>query len=603
MTMAVGNSQDAPTNQKARLIRYFLKAYPGRSAAMILCMVGSGVAESASLVTLLPLLQMLMDGSGSAGSTAFELVNSVLGYFGAKPSLGALLGIIVSGIMAKSLLVFLANIQIGFTVAYVSTSMRLALVKSLMAAKWSYFVRQPVGVFSNAITSEVGRVSSAFQHSALLVASLIQAAFYLATAMVVSWAVSLAAILLGVAAMMALRGLISMSRASGEQQTELLKSLNQGLVDALNCIKPIKAMGLASHFSAMLNSEVRSLNGALQRQTIASSAMQSAQEPFVVLVIAVGIFVAVSYWDQAVSSLLVTAFVFHRLTGKLFVSQLCYQEISTQESAFVSLKERIDDANRHAEPIRGERSPTLANGIRLDRVCFGYTHDRLILNELSLDIPAGKITVIVGPSGIGKTTIVDLIVGLNQATSGSVKLDDVLIEDVKLDDWRSQLGYVPQETVLFHDTLHDNLTLGDPGISLDDLNAALVMAEANEFVARLPQGFATILGERGSTLSGGQRQRIAIARALARKPKLLILDEVTTSLDAKTESEICQTLEKLKGRLTILAISHQTAILDVADVIYELNGNGITSSGEKIGEVTTHSDERRYACNHSKNVG
>jgi ATP-binding cassette subfamily C protein len=564
-----------------RLTRYFLQAYPGRSTLMILCMVGSGVAESASLVTLLPLLQMLMDGSGAAGSTAFELVNSVLGYFGAKPSLGALLGIIVSGIMIKSLLVFLANIQIGFTVAYVSTSMRLALVESLMAAKWSYFVRQPVGVFSNAITSEVGRVSSAFQHSALLVASLIQATFYLATAMVVSWAVSLAAILLGIAAVTALRGLISMSRASGEQQTGLLKSLNQRLVDALNCIKPIKAMGLGSHFSAMLNSEVRSLNVALQRQTIASSAMQSAQEPFVVLVIAAGIFVAVSYWDQAVSSLLVTAFVFHRLTGKLFVSQLCYQEISTQESAFVSLKERIDDAIRHAEPIRGERSPTLANGIHLDRVCFGYTHDRLILNELSLEIPAGKITVIVGPSGIGKTTIVDLIVGLNQATSGSVKLDDVLIEDVKLDDWRSQLGYVPQETVLFHDTLHDNLTLGDPDISLDDLNAALVMAEANEFVARLPQGFATILGERGSTLSGGQRQRIAIARALARKPKLLILDEVTTSLDAKTESEICQTLEKLKGHLTILAISHQTAILDVADVIYELNGNGITRSGEK----------------------
>lgn len=542
---------------------------------MVICMIGSGIAESASLVTLLPLLQMLMEGDSSRGSHAFELVNTVLGSIGVKPTLGTMLSVIVSGILVKSLLVFLVNVQIGFTVAYVTTELRLSLVKSVMTARWNYFIRQPVGEFANAITSEVTRVSSAFQHSALLVASLVQACFYLATALVVSWFVSLAASVLGVFALIAFRGLVSMSRTSGERQTGLLKSLNQRLVDALNGIKPIKAMGLQNHFSSMLETEVRDLNVALQKQTVAASGMQSLQEPFAVVAIAIGIYLAVGHWEQSISSLLVTAFLFHRLIGKLFVSQLCYQEISTQESAFTSLKSRIDEANRHAEPNLGKHPSFFVNGVYLDQVSFAYSNERKILNNVSLAIPTGKISVIVGPSGIGKTTIIDLIIGLHQPSSGFVKLDAIPISDIRQDEWRRRIGYVPQETILFHDSLYNNLTLGASDISLEDLNEALAMAEATEFVAQLPNGLATIVGERGSVFSGGQRQRIALARALARKPALLILDEATTALDAKTESYICLILERLKGRLTILAISHQTAIMDIADVIYEINAAGV----------------------------
>jgi len=137
-------------------------------------------------------------------------------------------------------------------------------------------------------------------------------------------------------------------------------------------------------------------------------------------------------------------------------------------------------------------------------------------------------------------------------------------------DWRRNLGYVPQEMLLFHDTLLHNITLGDESIDRDEVEQALRKAEAWDFVSALPSGLDTVIGAQGTRLSGGQRQRVAIARALVRKPKLLILDEVTTALDPHTEAEICRTLSKLKGDVTIVAISHQEAISEVADITYKL---------------------------------
>ena len=128
---------------------------------------------------------------------------------------------------------------------------------------------------------------------------------------------------------------------------------------------------------------------------------------------------------------------------------------------------------------------------------------------------------------------------------------------------------------LFHDTIERNITLGDPNITINDVDLALDMAGAKEFVSLMPEGINTVIGERGSLLSGGQRQRISIARALARKPKLLVLDEITTALDPLTEAGICNTLNLLKGRVTTLVISHQDALLEIADVIYLFNTNGL----------------------------
>jgi ATP-binding cassette, subfamily C, bacterial len=241
------------------------------------------------------------------------------------------------------------------------------------------------------------------------------------------------------------------------------------------------------------------------------------------------------------------------------------------ESAFWSLHGMVREAEAEREEATGRVAPPeLRRGIRVRNVTFSYGPVP-ILSKVDLDIPAGRFVTVCGPSGAGNTTLADLLAGLHRPQAGEVLIDDVPLVDVDLRAWRSRLGYVPQETLLFNDTIFRNVTLGNDRITRDTAREALEAAGAWEFVSARPEGMETRIGELGSNLSGGQRQRISIARALVAKPRLLILDEATTALDPATEAAICETLRQLRDQVTILAISHQPAMQAAADMVYEID--------------------------------
>jgi ATP-binding cassette subfamily C protein len=252
-----------------------------------------------------------------------------------------------------------------------------------------------------------------------------------------------------------------------------------------------------------------------------------------------------------------------------------YQNMAVFESGFWSVQDKLTEIKNAREADRGKMPPTLEKEIRLDRISFAYEENR-VLQDFSLTFPAGLITAIVGPSGSGKTTILDLVIGLLQPQRGEIWLDNLPLAQIDMHQWRRLIGYVPQETWLLHDTILNNVAFGDSEINEDDAVQALRDAGAWEFVQAMPKGINSTVGERGGQISGGQRQRIAIARALVRKPKLLILDEATAALDPVNERAICRTFAQFRGELTILAISHQPAVLQVADLAYRLkNGTAV----------------------------
>ena len=320
----------------------------------------------------------------------------------------------------------------------------------------------------------------------------------------------------------------------------------------------------------LFEGDVRGLNIAQRTIVISREALAESYELIRAFAVAGGLYVFVAVWGQPVDGLLVLAVLFIRTLQKVKNVHDRYQIAATNQPAFAFLQSTIAAAEGEEEPDLGSRAPRLASAISLRNVCFSYGREN-ILENVSMTLPAGAFIAVVGSSGAGKTTVADLIIGLLRPQRGEVWIDDLPLGDIDATAWRRMIGYVPQETFLFHDTVMANVTLGEPGISRADVETALRRAEAREFVAALPDGVDTVVGERGARLSGGQRQRIAIARALVRNPALLILDEATTALDPETEAGIVATVKRLTGRLTVLSISHQPAMQSAADFVYQLD--------------------------------
>ena len=561
--------------QSVGLGRYFIRSYPRRTALMVVLLILAGLAEGVGLVTLLPLLEIAV-GDGSTESGLGRAVEGFLGVFGLDATLGVLLVVIVVGMTVKAGFMWLAGNQIGFTTAQIATDLRLLLIRALLRARWSYFTGQPVGHVANAIGNEAHRAAGAYREVCALLAGAIQALLYLAVAVLVSWQVALFALLGAGGIAFVLRHFVDVARRAGAGQTAIFKSLAARITDALQGIKPIKAMGREMNVLPLLERETLDLNEALRASIRASETRKAFHEPLLVLLIAGGLYLAVSWAGHSFSALMVMTFLFYRLAGQMNLLQGSYQSLASCESAFWSLLEQVTAAEAEAEEGSGEkRLAQLSRGITMQDVTFSYG-DRKVLDEVSLSVPAGTFAAIVGPSGAGKTTIVDLIVGLHCSQQGRILVDDAPIEDLRVEAWRQLIGYVPQEVLLFHDTVLRNVTLGDDGISRDDVWEALGKAGARDFVRELPDDLDTMIGERGTKLSGGQRQRIAIARALVQRPGLLVLDEVTTALDPRTEAELCSTLRALKGEVTIVAVSHQPALMAVADMVYRLEDGSVT---------------------------
>ena len=496
---------------------------------------------------------------GAADSMLERMVTDGFASLNITPTLGMLLIVIITTVTLKSGLMLLAKKQIGYTVARVATDLRLELLQALRVTRWQYFIRQPLGSLANSIATETTRTSKAYMSGVLMTAEFFQVLVYCIMAFLVSWKATLISLTAGFAILYALRRFLKKSRRAGRRQTDLRKSLLSLLTDTLQSIKPLRAMARENASDHLLERRTIRLNKALQKQVLNKEFLVAFQQILVTIFLAGGIYVLLTYWQMTLASVMVLVFLVSRLLKQLNKVQERYQEMIINESAYWSLQETLQTVKNEREEMGGDRTPELKQAIHLENVTFAYD-DHRVLQNVSLNFPKGRIITIVGPSGSGKTTMVDLVTGLLRPQQGEVWIDDVPLAEVNLKSWRRMIGYIPQETILLHDTVLNNVTLGDPDLSAADVEEALRAAGAWEFVNSMPQAMQSLVGERGGKLSGGQRQRIAIARAMVHKPKLLILDEATSGLDPESETAVCDTLQQLRGELTILAISHQSAI-------------------------------------------
>ncbi len=565
----------APSTRK--FCKHFLTAYPWQTAQMALALFLAAVAEGMGLIAVLPLLELMVgDGDVSELSGLSRSIVSTLSRIGVQTSIVSMLLLICAAFIAKGMLRYLAMRKVGFAVAGVAHDLRVRLIDALLAARWSHFVRAPLGAAANAISSEAQRTSAGYLSVCLAISEILQILVYWTILLLFSWKAALALPLAGIVILTLFGSFIRQSREAGNRSTDYLRNLVQRMAELLPGLKALKAMGLEQKSRPLLVHEAELYREAQNRSVVAREAANSAFEPILVIVLAGALYLALNLTVFDFAQLVVLGALFQRLATRVTALQGAYQSILNNESALFSVLGQIERAEDLAETARGRGKvklrPTI-NTLAMQDVSFAYDNEPL-LRSVTAQLDGPGLYSIAGPSGSGKSTLVDLLLRMQDPDGGQILVDDLPLADVELADWRSRIGYVLQEALLFHDTIRRNILL-DRDIPEDRFARACKLADCS-FVSQLPGGFDYRVGERGGGLSGGQRQRICIARALAGDPQLLILDEATSALDPKSEEAIIASLRAIASETIVLAVSHRFAVHEAADLTWHLSNGELT---------------------------
>ena len=453
---------------------------------------------------------------------------------------------------------------------------RLHLVRSISQAQLQFIYGFQSGALTNVVNSLVRESNAALGSAFALIARSFQMFLYTLTALLISVPWTIGAIIFGLITALLLAPTASIVRASSFEKTANLKNFEGLFIEGIQSIKLIQSMALKLWFVKSIQAPLNAYSKNHIRQVLATSLR--ANLPEVVLVTFFLGFVA-SRSDFDISKLVEVAvllLVFSRVLNELNQLLAKLQQLLASEGA-VREVEKFSASVLEVQEVKGGKLErvSLTESIEFRQVTLGY-QKKPILSGLNVKFAARKFHLICGRSGVGKTTLLDATTGLIRPIKGAIKIDGQNIADVDQDDWRSKIGYLPQEPYFFNLTLRQNLSL-DQSLSDEMIWMALEQAGAYEFVNRLSNKLNTNVGERGMFFSGGQRQRLSLARAILREPKLLILDEATSGLDLATEKLIGETLRNLSKNMTIMLITHQRTLEAFADEIHILNVKGLSS--------------------------
>jgi ATP-binding cassette, subfamily C, bacterial len=559
----------------AEIFRLFLYTGWRRQCLIIAAMLLGVAAENLSIASLWPIIGVT-SGAGIKPSAASRVVTQMLDAIHLPPTLGVLLLFLCVTFTVKFVLSTGGLIFVGQEVARMSTQMRINLIDAIVRARWSHIISTPAGRLSAALSDEAERAQSAYRAAGNFAARLTETITYLIGCLWISWQFSVGAIVASAILWLAVARFIAMARRAGRAKWRSVHLLSGAVNDLLTSIKSLRAMNRQAYVSQFAAKQISALRKSALQEYYSESAVQAVQEPLLYTMLLAGIYVGVVYLGLGLEELIGTVWLLRRISNGVGTMRGAMQRVAVDGVAFWSIIDLTQSLKEQAEAPHGGKAARLARQCDFHDVSFSYG-EKTVIDRASFSLPVGEVATLIGPSGAGKTTIADLLVGLHEPSSGRVLIDDLPLTDADLAAWRRKIGYIPQENILFNDTVMENITLGDQTISEEAAIEALKLAGAWGFVSALPSGLHEVIGVRGNLLSGGQKQRLSIARALIHNPEVLILDEATSALDRATAREICDAVRGLRGNRTILAITHQSIWMDAADHVLKMENGRVTT--------------------------
>jgi ATP-binding cassette subfamily B protein len=567
--------------EKALSVRQLLQPHVRKLIMAILVVIGGSVADLLQPWPLKIVIDTVVKGKEMQG-LSFEVVHWIAGEdrlailrFAALAALCVAAFGALCSYAEKSL-----TTTIGQQVLH---ELRRTLYRHIQRLSLAYHDRKQTGDLISRVTSDIDTVQS-FLASGLLgtLVSLMTLFGMIGVMFVINWRFTLIALSVAPALFLVIftytRRIKKASRAVRKKEGEMVSIIHE----ALSAVRVIRAFSREDYEQRRFEVEsMESMGIALRARSL-----KARLSPLVEMIVAVGTslvlwFGARMVLDGALSTGSLIVFILY--LGRMYKPM---QELSKMSDTITKASvawERIQevmDTQREVEDLPDAKpAPRFHGDIEFDHVSFAYDHNRAILRDMSLQIKAGQVAALVGPTGAGKTTVISLVTRFYDPTSGSVKIDGTDIRQFQQHSLRQRISLVLQETMLFQTSIWANIAYGKPGATREEILRAAELANAHEFIEKMPEGYDTVLGERGVTLSGGQRQRIAIARAVIRDTPIVIMDEPSSGLDAASERMVFDALDRLMAGKTCIVIAHRLSTIQRADVIFVVKEGAIVESG------------------------
>nr|WP_244865064.1 ABC transporter ATP-binding protein [Xylanibacillus composti] len=571
-------------------------------------MVVISLMEGVGIFMLVPMLHLV--GLFQSDAVSMPLVDWLLRPLDGLPTdwlLPAILLLFVALLTGQAWLQrFQTNMNMAIQQGYIR-HLRMEIYEGLLQANWSFFLRKRKSDFNHIMTNELARVTSGTYLTLRITTTILFTIVQLVFAFWLSWKLTAFVLLCGAALALYSKKFVRRSQQLGERATHLSEHYMASVTDHFNGIKEIKSNRMEQQHVHWF----RQLCMRMERNFVQFARLQSASQfrykIASAVIISLFVYLSVAFFKVGIEQLAVIILIFSRLWPKLSGLQNHWEQIAQSIPAFRSLLQlqretaeaqegRAENAASSpvdiAKPRGGVQRPVPASPAEQDKLeirealaCrhLRFRYDRndaaYALRNVSVSIPANRMTAVVGKSGAGKSTFIDILIGLMNPESGEVLVDGVPLTASMALRLRNSVSYVSQDPFLFHGSIRENLAIAAPQASEEEMWEALRFSVSDGFVRELPQGLDTVIGDRGIRLSGGERQRIVLARAMLRKPSVLVLDEATSALDTENEKKIQQAIEQLKGKMTIIVIAHRLSTIRNADQVVVMDQGTVVQQG------------------------
>lgn len=540
----------------------------------------SGALEGIGVNAVIPLLA-IMTGAASGGDDLIsKAIEQFFIYLHIDFSVKSILIFIATLFVFKTLAVLAINfVKIHITSRY-EQEIRTSLFQKMLKAQWGYLLKQKLGHLETVLMTNVRFGSELLGQISEVIITGMGLLIYSIVAINISANITLVTLGIGIIMLLVLKPIFNRTRQAALETSQTNKRAAHFINEHMVGMKTIKTVD-ASWAIAFKGVKIFELFRKLRIRTmilksIGGPLFQPISIVFVCIVFGISYklpgfsfitFVAVVYLIQRIFSYT------QQLQGNL-------QHMTESVPYLKNILEYEKDADKNVEQRTGTQKFVFNRDLSFDKVGFSYDSNIQVLKNVSFNIPKGTFYGIVGSSGSGKTTIVDLLLRLFSPTEGLILLDGIPVQEIDIGSWRGNIGYVSQDMFLINDTVANNIRFYGESISDEDIIKATKMAYCYDFIMELPDGLNTFVGERGVRLSAGQRQRIVIARALVRKPQILVLDEATSALDNESESQIQMVIEDLKHKMTVLVIAHRLSTIMNSDMVIVLDRSEIVEKGD-----------------------